>query len=173
MHVVWHCIMPHDATCTICFINVCGVYDSHILHGASQSACCCTSNTCSIPVMVTQCNASDGILREHARGKRNVVLSVAMLSQYATWNKRHVHMARCKRVMVPCPCSCDMVQDKPNSPLMVDAREGRLFVLLACCLVCDMQHRRMGIVQRKRDMTRHMGARCTMPGMPHACCYQA
>ena len=97
-------------------------------------------------VMVTQCNASDGILREHARGKRNVVLSVAMLSQYATWNKRHVHMARCKRVMVPCPCSCDMVQDKPNSPLLVDAREGRLFVLLACCLECDMPHRRMGIV---------------------------
>ena len=95
---------------------------------------------------MTQCNASDGILREHARGKLNVVLSVAMLSQYATWNKRHVHMARRKRVMVPYPCSCDMVQDKPNSPLLVDAREGRLFVLLACCLECHMPHRRMGIV---------------------------
>ena len=78
-----------------------------------------------------------------------------------------MHMALRKRVMVPYPCSCDMVQDKPNSPLSVEVREGRLSVLLACCLVCDMQHRRMGIVQRKRDMTRYMGARCTMP---HACC---
>ena len=80
-----------------------------------------------------------------------------------------MHMALRKRVMVPYPCSCDMVQDKPNSPLLVEAREGRLSVLLACCLqvVCDMQHRRMGIVQRKWDMTRYMGAPSTMP---HACC---
>ena len=151
MHVVWHCIMPHDATCTICYIyiNVCGVYDSHIWHGASQSARCCESNTCSIPVVVTpQCDASDGIVREHARGTRDVVPSVIMLSQHATCNIRHVHMVRRKRVMLPYPCSCDMVQDKPNSPLLVDAREGRLFVLLACCLVCDMQRRRMGIVRR-------------------------
>jgi hypothetical protein len=72
-----------------------------------------------------------------ARGKWNVMLSVAMLSQYATWNKRHVHMARRKRVMVPYPCSCDMVQEKPSSPLLVDARVGRLFVLLACCIACE------------------------------------
>ena len=104
------------------------------------------------------------------RGTCDVVLSVAMLSQHATWNERHMHMARRKRVMVPRPCSCGMVENKPNPPLLVDAREGRLFVLLACCLVCDMQRRRMGIVRRKRDVTRRMIARCTMP---HACCCQA
>ena len=54
-------------------------------------------------------------------------------------------------------------KNKPNSPLLVDAREGRLFVLLACCLVCGMQRRRMGIVRRERDMIRYMGAPCTMP----------
>jgi hypothetical protein len=68
------------------------------------------------------------------------------------------------------PCSCGMVENKPNPPVLVDAREGRLCVLLACCLVRDMQRRRMGIVRRKRDVTRRMIARCTMP---HACCCQA
>ena len=76
--------------------------------------------------------------------------------------------------MVPRPCSCGMMENKPNSPLLVDAREGRLSVLLACCPVCDMERRRMGIVRRKRDVTRRMIARrgggCTMP---HACCCQA
>ena len=96
------------------------------------------------------------------RGTCDVVLSVAMLSQHATWNERHMHMARRKRVMVPRPCSCGMMENKPNSPLLVDAREGRLSVLLACCLVCGMQRRRMGIVRRERDMIRYMGAPCTM-----------
>ena len=170
MHLVWHCIMPHDATCTICYINVCGVYDSHILHGASQSACCCKSNTCSIPVMVTQCNASDGVLREHAKGHmRRDALSCHAFSA-CDMDKRHVHLARRKRAMVPRPCSCGMMENKPNSPLLVDAREGRLSVLLACCPACDMERRCMGIVRRKRDVTRRMIARCTMP---HACCCQA
>jgi hypothetical protein len=106
------------------------------------------------------------------RGTCDVVLSVAMLSQHATWNERHMHMARRKRVMVPRHAHVAWWKTNriPRCWLMVDAREGRLFVLLACCLVCDMQRRRMGIVRRKRDVTRRMIARCTMP---HACCCQA
>ena len=51
--------------------------------------------------MVTPCDASDGVLRDHARGTWDVVPSVTMLSQHAAWNTRHVHMARRKRVLLP------------------------------------------------------------------------
>jgi hypothetical protein len=133
MHVVWHCIMPHDATCTICYISVCSVYDSHILHGASQSACCCKSNTCSIPIVVTLCDASDGIVREHARGTWDVVPSDTMLSQHATCNIRHVHMVRRKQVMVPYPC--DMV---PHVTWCKTNRTPRCWLMpgRAGCLCC-------------------------------------
>ena len=90
-------MMQHAQYATL----ICGVYDTHICHGASQSACCCKSNTCSIFVMVTLCDASDGVLRDHARGTWDVLPSATMLSQHAAWNTRHIHIARRKRVLLP------------------------------------------------------------------------
>jgi hypothetical protein len=122
-------MMQHAQYATL----ICGVYDTHICHGASQSAYCCKSNTCSIFVMVTLCDASDGIVREHARGTWDVVPSDTMLSQHATCNIRHVHMVRRKQVMVPYPC--DMV---PHVTWCKTNRTPRCWLMpgRAGCLCC-------------------------------------
>ena len=121
--------------------------------------------------MVTLCGASDGVLREHAKGHmRRGALSCHAFSACDMERKAHAHGATQAGDGTTPMLMWHDGKNKPNSPLLVDAREGRLFVLLACCLVCDMQRRRMGIVRRKRDVTRRMIARCTMP---HACCCQA
>ena len=79
-HSIASCrMMQHAQYATL----ICDVYDTHICHGASQSAYCCKSNTCSIFVMVTLCDASDGVLRDHARGTWDVLPSVT-ISQHAT-----------------------------------------------------------------------------------------
>lgn len=142
-------MMQHAQYATL----ICGVYDTHICHGASQSACCCKSNTCSIFVMVTLCDASDGVLRDHARGTWDVLPSATMLSQHATWNTRHVHMARRKRVLLPHHAHAHVAwwKKKQTEVPVVELSQGGPVVCVASMLPC-MRHgaQARGHVLRKR-----------------------